>query len=756
MYEAPITLQNVTKNNLKNVTLTIPKGKFIAFTGVSGSGKSSIVFDTIAKEAQRQFNETLPMYLRNKMEQFELPEADSVENLTPAVVIDQKPLTGSSRSTISTATDIAPLIRLLYSRCAEPSAGHSNHYSFNDPEGACPVCDGLGESLSLDLDKMFDRDKSLEGGAVQFQPFSPGNWQFMLYKNSGLFDMDKALKNFTEKEWHDLLYGKDLLVQIAGPNSSYRDKGHKYEGMADRFNRLYINRDISHLSQKNQNEVKKVLSVGQCPNCHGARLNERALASKINGYNIAEMSQMEIIDLISVIEDINHPKAKSIQPAILKSLHHLVEVGLAYIQLDRQTSTLSGGEAQRVKMVRHLGSNLSNLTYILDEPSIGLHSHDIKRLTNILEDLRDKGNTVIVVEHEPAIIERAEIIYDLGPGAGIQGGELLFEGSYEDLLSSNTLTGKYLNAPLRLKENLRQPQGFYSIEQLAIHNLKNITVDIPKQVLTTVTGVAGSGKSSLIHHGLLTQKENKIVVDQSGIGTTTRSTPATYVGAMDNIRQLFAKEHDVSPGMFSFNSTGACPVCEGRGELRPDMAFADPIALPCEACQGTRYSDEARTYKIKEKNIVDILKMTAAEALGFFGSETIINKIQTLDDVGLGYLTLGQSTSTLSGGEAQRIKLASQLHKKGQIYFLDEPTTGLHQADIEKLLGLLNQIVEQGNTVIVIEHNLEMIAQSDWVIDLGPEGGKNGGYLLYSGPTTDFLTNKESITAAYLREAVQK
>jgi len=754
MYDEPIKLKNIRKNNLKDISLSIPKGKFIAFTGVSGSGKSSLVFDTVAKESQRQFSETLPMYLRNKMEKFELPEADVIENLTPAVVIDQKPLAGNSRSTLSTATDIAPLMRLLFSRCAEPSAGHSNHYSFNDSEGACPVCDGLGEKLTIDLDRMFNVEKSLEDGGILFQPFSPSNWQFMIYKNSGLFDTRKPLKKFTEKEWNDLLYGKDLLVQIAGPNSSYRDKGHKYEGMVDRFNRLYINRDISHLSDKVQSEVKKVLGTGECPKCHGQRLNDRALASKLQGYNIAEMSQMEITDLIPVFEAVDHPKATSIQPALIKSLDHLIEVGLSYIQLSRKTNTLSGGEAQRVKMVRHLGSDLSNLTYILDEPSIGLHSHDVDRLTNILEDLRDKGNTVIVVEHEPAIIQRADLIYDIGPGAGINGGEILFEGNYEDLVSSDTKTGKYLNTPLALKKDLREPKEFISIKDLNAHNLKNISVQIPKKAFTAVSGVAGSGKSSFIQHGLLKEEEEAVIVDQSSIGVNSRSTPATYVGVMDNIRDLFARECGVSKGMFSFNSTGACPVCEGKGEIKPDMAFADPISLPCEVCQGTRYSDEARKYQLKGKNIVDVLAMTVTEAVDFFDLKKINRKIQLLKDVGLSYLTLGQPTSTLSGGEAQRIKLASELHKEGQTYVLDEPTTGLHPADVDQLLVLLNRMVEQGNTVIIIEHDLKVIANSDWVVDLGPKGGKDGGKLLYSGLTNEFLSSENSITATYLKRAI--
>ena len=756
MYDSPIVLRNITKNNLKHVSLDLPKGELIAFTGVSGSGKSSLIFDTIAKEAQRQFNETLPMYLRNKMEQFELPEAEEIKNLTPTVVIDQKPLAGNIRSTVATATDTAPLLRLLFSRIGQPSAGYSNAYSFNDPIGACPVCDGLGEKLSLDLDKLFDSEKSLEGGAIRFQPFSPSNWQFMLYKNSGLFDLDKPLKDFTKKEWHDLLYGKDLLIQIAGPTSDYRDKGHKYEGMVDRFNRLYINRDISGLSKKVQSEVEKVLSVQPCPHCHGARLNDKALASKINGYNIAEMSDMEITNLIPVMRDIHHPKGKSILPALLKHLQNLLDVGLGYIQLSRQTSSLSGGEAQRVKMVRHLGSDLSNLTYILDEPSIGLHPHDVSRLIGVLKELRDKGNTILVVEHERFIIEQADRIINIGPGAGEKGGNVDFQGSYPELLASDTLTGQYLKQPLKTEDVVREPNGFYSIDHLSVHNLKDVSVKVPKGVLTSVTGVAGSGKSTLIKYGLADVLLNAIVVTQSSIGTSQRSTPATYVGVMDDIRKLFAKEFDVPAGMFSFNSIGACPVCDGKGYLKPDMAFADPIALPCEACGGTRYNEEARSYKIEGKNIVDILQMTVDESLEYFKPPKVLKKICTLSEVGVGYLTLGQPTSTLSGGEAQRIKLASELHKNGRLYLLDEPATGLHPADIENLLALLNQLVDRGNTVVVIEHDLQMIAQSDWILDMGPEGGKNGGKVLYNGPIAEFLKTPDSYTAEYLKSAIRE
>jgi len=754
MYSEPIQLKNVTKNNLKQISLSIPKGKLIAFTGISGSGKSSLVFDTLAQESRRQFSDMMPMYLRNKMERFEQPEAESIENLTPAVMIDQKPLAGNKRSTVSTITDIAPLMRLLFSRIGTPSAGHSNHYSFNDPEGACPVCDGLGEKLSLDMDKLFDKEKSLEGGAIQFKPFSPGNWQFMLYRNSGLFDMHKSLKHFSEKEWHNLLYGETFPVQIAGPNSSYRDKGHAYEGMVDRFNRLYINRDISHLSNKNQSEVQQILSVQTCPQCHGDRLNERALASKIKGYNIADLSNMEIIDLFPIIESIEEPKAKSIQPALIKRLRTIENIGLSYIRLSRQTDTLSGGESQRVKMVRHLGSDLSNLTYILDEPSIGLHPHDVSHLADSLEELRDKGNTVIVVEHEPAIIRRADLIYDMGPGAGVYGGKLLFSGNYEELLEANTQTGKSLQNKLTINRNARLPEEFMSIEQLNVHNLKNVSVRFPKNVLTAVSGVAGSGKSSLVKYGLVDKAEDVIVVNQKGIGTSTRSTPATYIGVMDDIRKILSKEFDVSAGLFSFNSTGACPVCGGTGELKPDMAFADPVAILCENCGGTRFNDEARGYYLKEKTIVDILNMTIDEALNFFENKKIQQKIRTLYEVGAGYLTLGQSTNTLSGGEAQRIKLASKLYKNGQLYILDEPTTGLHPYDVRNLMKVLNNIVERGNSVVIIEHNLAIIAQSDWVIDLGPKGGRKGGEILYSGPVKDFLGNEESVTARYLREQI--
>lgn len=754
MEEKMIELRGLTENNLKNISLSVPKGKLVVFTGVSGSGKSSVVFDTIAVEAARQLGETFPLYVRSRMPHYEAPKAEYIAGLTPAVVIDQKPVSANARSTVGTMTDIALLIRLLFSRCGEPSAGASTCYSFNDPLGMCPECSGLGEKTVLDLDKLLDKEKSLNEGAIRFKPLSKGNWQWNIYAKSGLFDLDKPLKNYSEKEWEDFLHGSGFGVIVSGPDTVYANTPVKYEGIADRFNRLYLNRDVTKLSKGNQQSVMAVVSQRPCPVCHGHRLNAAALETRIDGYGIADYCSMEIDDLIPVVESVTHPLAASMIPMLLSGLRTISRLGLGYLHLNRSSSTLSGGEAQRLKMVRHLGSSLTNMTYILDEPSVGLHPHDVRRLREILLKLRDKGNSVLVVEHDRDVIEIADEIIEMGPGPGTNGGTVLFQGTVSDLLCTETPTAIQLRRKLTLKETCRTPSGWYSVKDACLHNLKHLSVQFPAGVLCAVTGVAGSGKSTLIKETFMEQYPQVVYVDQSGVGSNIRSTPATYVGVMDDIRKLFAAQNGVKPGMFSANSEGACPVCKGTGEILPDMAFADPIAIRCEACDGKRYSQEALEYRINGKNILDVMSMTVNEAVLFFEKEKFVRKLKTLQETGLGYLTLGQPTSTLSGGECQRMKLASELHKAGSIYILDEPTTGLHMADTEKLMELMEQMVDRGNSVIVIEHNLDVIAGSDWVLDLGPGAGKNGGELVFAGTPRELLACEQSVTARELNRAL--
>lgn len=755
MEEKKIVLRGLTENNLKNVSLSIPKGKLVVFTGVSGSGKSSIVFDTIAAEASRQLGEIFPLYVRSRMPHYEPPKAEYMAGLTPAIVIDQKPVSANERSTVGTMTDIAPLIRLLFSRCSTPSAGTSNYYSFNDPLGMCPECSGLGEKNVLDLDKLLDKEKSLNGGAIRFKPFAKGNWQWNIYAKSGLFDLDKPLADYSEKEWEDFLHGSGFGVIVSGADTVYANTPVQYEGIENRFYRLYLNRDITKLGKGNQDSVMAMISRTPCPACQGHRLHSAALDSRIDGYGIADYCSMEIDDLIPVAERISHPLAASILPMLLSGLRTVSELGLGYLHLNRTSNTLSGGEAQRLKMVRHLGSSLSDMTYILDEPSVGLHPHDVMHLREMLLKLRDKGNSVLVVEHDRDIIEIADEVIDMGPGPGTSGGNVLFQGTVSELISSETLTGIQMRRKISLNKTFRTPSGWYPVKNANRHNLKNLSVSFPAGVLCAVTGVAGSGKSTLIKECFMKQYPEAVYVDQSGVGTNVRSTPATYVGVMDDIRKMFAVENGVKPGMFSFNSEGACPVCKGTGEILPDMAFADPIAIRCEACDGRRYNQKALEYRLEGKNILDVLSMTVDEAVQFFEKSKFVRKLKTLRETGLGYLTLGQSTSTLSGGECQRMKLASELHREGKIYILDEPTTGLHMADTEKLLGLLEQLVDRGNTVIVIEHNMEVIARSDWVIDLGPGAGKNGGELIFTGTSKELTGCRRSVTASELRRMLK-
>lgn len=739
-----IEIRGAHENNLKDVTLKIPKRKITIFTGVSGSGKSSIVFDTIAAEAQRLLNENFSMFVRNFLPHISQPQAEEIKNLSMAVIVDQKQLGGGSHSTVGTVTDISTALRLLFSRIGKPYVGYANLFSFNDPGGMCPECNGLGRKLSIDFEAAFDMNESLNSGAILMPDYVVDGWYFRTVASSKLFDNDKKLKDFTEKELDDLYYSKPVKVNLgAGLNLNF-------EGVVDKFTRKYIMRDLKTMSERTQKAVAPFITMGPCTLCHGARISQKALACKIGKYNIAELSSMQVDKLADVIKEIDDPAAKSIVKLVSERLSNLVEIGLGYLSLDRTTDTLSGGESQRVKMVKHLNGSLVDVMYIFDEPSVGLHPRDVHRLNELLKKLRDRGNTVIVVEHDPDVIKAADHIVDVGPFAGTRGGEVVFEGTYSELLKADTLTGKHINNQLPIKSEFRTPTGKLAITDAHVNNLQHVSVDIPTGVFTVITGVAGSGKSSLINQVFLRQHPNAIVVDQSPVGTSSRSNPATYTGIMDVIRKAFAAANKVDAGLFSFNSKGACENCKGAGVITTDLGFLDDSKIVCDVCEGRRFKDEVLAYKYNGKSISEALLLTVAQAIEFFDLKEIAHKLQAMHDVGLDYLTLGQPLSTLSGGECQRIKLASELHKKGSVYVLDEPTTGLHMSDISRLRDLIDRLVGDNNTIITIEHNLDIIRGADWIIDLGPEGGNKGGQIMFEGTPSELVGSKKALIAEYL------
>ncbi|UJW30053.1 excinuclease ABC subunit UvrA [Saccharothrix sp. AJ9571] len=740
-----IRITGARENNLKNVSLDIPKRQITVFTGVSGSGKSSMVFDTIAAEAQRQLNETFTAFARNFLPSYGQPDLDEIENISAAIIIDQKRLGGNSRSTVGTITDINPLLRLLFSRAGQPHAGYSNAFSFNDPQGMCPECEGLGRAVQLDLDKFLDRSKSLNEGAVQHPDFAVGGWVLGTYTGSGHFDNDKPLADYDDAEWQQLLHGEGKLVmQWQGGSMNAR-----YEGLVDRFTRLYIKKD--GMSDRNREIFLRFVTTRVCPACEGTRLSRAALDCRIEGYNIADFTAMEAGELVTVLGKLEVPTAKTVLDSLVDRIGNLVAIGLGYLSLDRETTTLSGGESQRIKMVRHLSSSLIEMMYIFDEPSVGLHARDVHRLNELLIKLRDKGNTVLVVEHDPDVIAIADHVVDMGPHAGARGGEVVFEGSVAELARADTLTGRFLRDRLPLKTAPRPPSGWFTVAGATSHNLKNVTVDFPAGVLTVVTGVAGSGKSSLVNDAFLAEHPDAIVIDQAAVGTSRRSNTATYTGLLDGIRKLFAKANGVSPSLFSANSKGACENCQGLGVIYTDLAFMDGLKSVCEICGGRRFSEDVLEHKLRGRSISDVLEMTAAEAVEFFTEKKLREVLRAVNDVGLDYLILGQPLSTLSGGECQRIKLATELHKAGSVYVMDEPTTGLHMSDVGHLLEIMERLVDRGNTVIVIEHNLDVVRNADWIIDLGPEGGSGGGTVLFQGPPADLLHTTGSHTAEFLR-----
>lgn len=749
-----IILRGLKENNLKNINLNIPKEKITVFTGLSGSGKSSVVFDTIATESRRQMTLNYPLYVRNQMPRYERPHADLMQNLSPVVVVEQRPVGGNSRSTVGTYMDIHPLIRLLFSRVGKPAIGSATDFSSQSSFGRCPECGGYGEVIAPDLNKLIDFNKSLRDYAVRFKPLSPSGWQGRWMMTGGLFDPDLPIKDYPKEKYQLLIYGPPKGEKVFAPfHTKNGPQPHEWDGLLPRFTRLYIHRDITKLKEVSQDDVLAVSTHALCPTCQGSGLNPKVLECRINGLNIAEYDQIELTELLEELTNIQDPMGESIAQQAIPHIKQLVDMGLGYLSLSRKMGTLSGGEAQRVKIARHLGSSLNNITYIFDEPSAGLHPEEVDLLIQLLKSIKARHNTVIVIEHDLSVIKAADEIIEMGPGAGIHGGNIVYQGKLEGLENSPAATA--LHHKLTINRNPREIKSYFSIKKASHHNLKNISVNIPRHVLVAVCGVSGSGKSSFMLEAFPEIYPETIMVGQGSIGISTRSTLATYMGIMDDIRSIFAKETGQPAGLFSFNSLGACPVCEGKGVVTPDVAFADPVTIRCEACNGTRYSDEALVHRYQDKNIVDILDLTIDEAMNYLTMPKIIKRVNTLKDVGLGYLTLGQTTSSLSGGEVQRLKLASHLQKEGQIYILDEPSLGLHAKDNGKLLDVFQTLVNRGNSVIIIEHNLDFIAASDWVIELGPGGGKQGGHIIFEG-TPEEMLHADTLTAKWLKDGVGK
>lgn len=748
-----IILTGLKENNLKNIDLTIPKEKIIVFTGLSGSGKSSVVFDTLATESKRQMTLNYPLYVRNQMPRYERPRASLMQNLSPVVVVEQRPAGGNSRSTVGTYMDIHPLIRLLFSRIGKPSIGEATDFSSQSAFGRCPECSGYGKVIAPDLNKLIDFDKSLREYAVKFKPLSPTGWQGRWMMTGGLFDPDLPIKDYPEKELRLFLYGPEDGKKVYAPfHTKNGPQDHEWDGLLPRFTRLYIHRDISKLKEVTEDDVVAVSTHSPCPSCEGSGLNPKVLACKINGHNIAAYDRMELTVLLEELQNITDSMGASIVNQAIPPIRQLIKMGLGYLSLSRKMDTLSGGEAQRVKIARHLGSSLNNITYIFDEPTAGLHPEEVDMLIQMLKNLKAQHNTVIVIEHDLSVIKAADEVIELGPGAGVNGGEVVYQGKLEGLNSSNSATT--LNHRLYVNKNPREIKSYFTISRARNNNLKDISVQIPENVLVSVCGVSGSGKSSLMLEAFPERYPETIMAAQGSIGISNRSTLATYMGIMDEIRAIFSKETGQPPGLFSFNSTGACPVCKGKGVITPDVAFAEPVTTNCEACGGSRYSKEALSYRYRGKNIVEMLDITVDEAMHYFKTTKIIRRVNTLKDVGLGYLTLGQTTSSLSGGEVQRLKLANHLKKEGQIYLLDEPSLGLHAKDNQALLEVFQNLIERGNSVMIIEHNLDFIAASDWVIELGPGGGQQGGHIIFEGRPEDML-QANTATAKWIRNGFE-
>ncbi|MEC5317365.1 excinuclease ABC subunit UvrA [Brenneria populi subsp. brevivirga] len=749
-----IEIIGARNNNLRNVNLRIPKHRITVFTGVSGSGKSSLVFDTIAAESQRQLNESHSAFVRHRLPHYGQPQADALRNLPASIVVDQKPLGGNARSTVGTVTDIQPLLRLLFSRAGRPFVGYANVFSFNHPQGMCPTCQGLGVVDRPDLERLFDRGKSLNQGAIRFPTFAPGTFRWKRYACSGLFDCDKPLKDYSAEEWRTLLYADDLPVShpLPGWPASAR-----FQGVLPRLRRAYLDHEPSRLTQAERDGLARVIARQSCEACHGSRLNPTILSCRIAGQSIADCAAMEVSDLLPFIRAIEAAPVATVSAAIAERLEQMVAIGLDYLSLDRETASLSGGESQRVKMVRHLGSSLADIAYIFDEPSAGLHPRDVRQLNTLLRRLRDKGNTVLVVEHDPDVIAIADRVVDMGPKAGAEGGNVVYQGTYYGLRRADTLTGRSLSRPLKLKARVRQPTGQLTLCDVSLYSLKHVSVSVPTGVLTVVTGVAGSGKSTLVNRLLPRYYPHAILIDQRALGGTRRSSIISYLGALDPIRALFARASGKPAALFSNNAQGACPLCKGLGQVQTDLAFMDDVETPCEACAATGFNEAARAVIVQGHNIAGILSLSVAEAVGLFaGQKEIAAPLQRLIRVGLGYVKLGQRLSTLSGGERQRLKLAARLKEEGSLYIFDEPTSGLHMADIERLLKVFDDLTGKGHTVIVVEHNLDVIAHADWLIEMGPGAGKRGGKIIFEGTPAAMLTSSASITAPFLEHYAAK
>ncbi len=761
-------------NNLKGVSVEIPKRRLTVFTGVSGSGKSSLVFDTIAAESQRLINETYSAFVQGFMPTLTRPEVDVLEGLTTAIIVGQERMGGNPRSTVGTATDANAMLRIVFSRLGQPHVGSPQAFSFNVPSargagaitidrgpgksrterkdftvtgGMCPRCEGMGSVSDIDLTQLYDESKSLADGAMTIPGYQAGGWNYRLYASSGFFDPNKPIRDFTEKELHDLLYREPVRMKIEGINMTY-------EGLVPRLQNSFFSKDLDALQPHIRAFVDRAATFKACPECGGTRLAAPARSSRVNGINIADACAMQISDLAEWVRGLNEPSVAPLLATLRQTLDSFVEMGLGYLSLDRPAGTLSGGEAQRTKMIRHLGSSLTDITYVFDEPTIGLHPHDIRKMNDLLLRLRDKGNTVLVVEHKPETIEIADHIVDLGPGAGTAGGTICFEGTVEELRTSGTITGRHLDDRAAIKKTVRKPTGKLGIRGATAHNLRNVDVDIPLGVLVVVTGVAGSGKSSLIH-GSMPAGAGVVSIDQAPIRGSRRSNPATYTGLLDPIRTTFAKANGVKPALFSANSEGACPNCNGNGVIYTELGFMETVESVCEVCEGKRFEASVLEYKLGGRDISEVLAMPASEALEFFGAGEARTPaahaiLERLADVGLGYLSLGQPLTTLSGGERQRLILATHMADKGGVYVLDEPTTGLHLADVEHLLGLLDRLVDSGKSVIVISHHQAVMAHADWIIDLGPGAGHDGGCIVFEGTPADLVAACSTLTGEHL------
>ncbi|WP_431246279.1 ATP-binding cassette domain-containing protein [Leifsonia xyli] len=764
-----IRVQGARENNLKEVSVELPKRRLTVFTGVSGSGKSSLVFGTIAAESQRMINETYSAFVQGFMPSLARPDVDVLEGLTTAIIVDQERMGANARSTVGTVTDANAMLRILFSRLGQPHIGSPQAFSFNIPSisgkgaitvggkterreftqlgGMCPRCEGMGTVSDIDLTQLFDDSKSLAEGAITVPGFTADGWSTRMFSESGFFDPDKPISDYSETERNDFLYKEPTKVKINGINLTF-------EGLVPKVQKSMLSKDVDAMQPHIRAFVERAVTFAACPECGGTRLSKGARSSKIAGISIADACAMQITDLSDWVRSLDEP---SVAP-LLKNLQHLldsfVDIGLGYLSLDRPSGTLSGGEAQRTKMIRHLGSSLTDITYVFDEPTVGLHPHDIQRMNELLQQLRDKGNTVLVVEHKPEAIAIADHVVDLGPRAGSQGGEVVFEGTVEALRASGTLTGRHLDDRARLKDEVRTARGTLEVRGASEHNLQNVDVDIPLGVLVVVTGVAGSGKSSLIH-GSVAQREGVVSVDQGTIRGSRRSNPATYTGMLEPIRKAFAKANGVKPALFSANSEGACPNCNGAGVIYTDLGVMAGVSTVCEVCEGRRFDDSVLEYTLGGRDISQVLAMPVAEAERFFSegeaklpaAHAILTR---LSDVGLGYLTIGQPLTTLSGGERQRLKLATHMGEKGGVYVLDEPTTGLHLADVEQLLRLLDRLVDSGKSVIVIEHHQAVMAHADWIIDLGPGAGHDGGKVVFEGTPAELVTERSTLTGEHL------